>query len=69
MDISFYLILLQSHFMQNENQLIYKFIFASFLIIILIIFFVILQVIYFFKRQNIINNEIQKMSVTHEKEL
>lgn len=55
--------------MQDENQIIYKFIFASFLIIILIIFFVIIQVIYFFKRQNIINTEIQKMNITHEKEL
>jgi signal transduction histidine kinase len=55
--------------MQDENQIIYKFIFASFLIIILIIFFVIIQVIYFFKRQNIINDEIQKMNITHEKEL
>jgi two-component system NarL family sensor kinase len=55
--------------MQDENQIIYKFIFASFLIIILIIFFVIIQVIYFFKRQNIINSEIQKINITHEKEL
>jgi hypothetical protein len=55
--------------MVNENQVIYKFIFASFFILIIIILFVIIQVIFFFKRQNKISDQFEKIKINHEKEL
>ena len=55
--------------MVNENQIIYKFIIASFFILIIIISFVITQVIFFFKRQNKVSDQFEKIKINHEKEL